>query len=157
MNSVQTSAPNVTIRNTVPPMVAAETGARMRGPTPRWSNPNQSVQMQNLMAGQNPQTLQGANQMQSAGQLAPHNQLQQPIQNQMQQQQQLQQNLVQNPNQNQIQQVPGQPNVLPPQQQQGIRQFGPGLVNPLNQAQSIAHTFLDNLLSPISLFSMMNF
>lgn len=137
-------------------MVAAETGARMRGPTPRWSNPNQPVQMQNLMASQNPQTLQGSNQMQSAGQLAPHNQLQQPIQNQMQQQQQ---NLVQNPNQNQIQQVAGQPNVLPPQQQQqqqGIRQFGPGLINPLNQGQSIIHKFLFIFL-PFSLFSMMDF
>jgi len=137
-------------------MVAAETGVRMRGPTPRWNNPNQPVQMQNMMAAQNPQALQGSNQMQVPGQLAPHNQLQQPIQNQMQQQQQ--QNLVQNPNQNQIQQVAGQPNVMPPQQQQqGIRQFGPGLINSLNQGQSIIRELLSNFSLQFSSFFMMNF
>ena len=111
----QNPAPNVTIRNTVPPMVAAEGGGRVRGPAPpRWPNQQQGQQtnpaLQAAMAGQvaaqvqnqvgqqqqNVQQMQQPIQAQASGLAVNPNQMQQPIQNQMPQQQQPQVLQVQN-------------------------------------------------------------
>ena len=139
-----TSAPNVTIVNTVPPMMAADSGVRIRGPNPRWTSPNQvqqlpTQQIQGLQQSQQPlpAQMQATNQVRQPSQIQIPQTMQNPLQQQQQQQnmlqnqqQQVPQVLNQNPianNQNPLQ------SVLQHQQQQPMAM--PMATNTIQQAQ----------------------
>jgi hypothetical protein len=135
-----TSAPNVTIVNTVPPMMAAEGGVRIRAPNPRWPSPNQGQQLPNQVLQQTqPAQMQATNQVRQPSQI----QIPQAMQNPLQQQQQQQQQQAMLQSQQQGPQVLSQ-NTLPGNQnplQSSVLQHQqpmtmPISTNPIQQAQA---------------------
>lgn len=140
-----TSAPNVTIVNTVSPMMTADAGVRIRGPNPRWPSPNPGQQLPTQMQNQLQQPQQSLpGQMQAANQVRQPSQIQMPQQSMQiplqQQQQQQQQAMLQN---QQVPQVLNQ-NTLPNSQntlpnsvlQQPQPMSMPLAANPVQQAQA---------------------
>lgn len=132
-----TSAPNVTIVNTVSPMMAVDGGVRIRAPNPRWTSPNQGQQLPNQVLQQTQQTMPA--QMQATNQVRQPSQIQIPqaMQNPLQQQQQTMLQSQQVPqvlNQNALpsNQNPLQSSVLQHQQPMTM----PMSTNPIQQAQA---------------------